>query len=85
MTHAFHIFKNLLPLLILMTPLILPFFSHLIPTPILKTTRYQLQPFPPFPQFKLPKTILSYYFIPLILSFPSFNIQQPTFIYLPII
>ncbi|MEH7584161.1 DUF2232 domain-containing protein, partial [Priestia megaterium] len=40
---------------------------------------------PPFREFKLPKSILWYYLIALILSFPSFNIEQGTFMYVAII
>ncbi|MGG2085656.1 YybS family protein [Priestia aryabhattai] len=85
MRDAFDMFKNLLPLLIVMGGVILAFFSQLIATPILKRTGYEVQAFPPFRELKLPKSILWYYLIALILSFPSFNIEQGTFMYVAII
>ncbi|TYR80290.1 DUF2232 domain-containing protein [Priestia megaterium] len=82
---AFTTFKYLLPLFIVMFGFAFAFFSQLIATPILKRMGHQVQSFPPFRELQLPKSIIWYYLIALILSFPSFNFEEGSFMFIAVL
>jgi len=78
-------FKYLLPLFIAMLGVVCAFFSQLIAASVLKRLKHDIESFPPFRELQLPKSVIWYYLIVLILSFPSFNFEEGSFMFIAIL
>ncbi|WP_110114499.1 YybS family protein [Bacillus sp. CGMCC 1.16541] len=80
---AVDIIKYMFPSIIVMMSFVFAFFTQLIATPILKRLQYKVEKFPPFHELKLPKSILWYYLLVLILSF--FDLQTGSFLFIAVV
>nr|WP_239583571.1 YybS family protein [Metabacillus iocasae] len=80
---ALDLIKYMFPSLIVMVSFVFAFITQLITAPILKRMRYEVERFPPFHQLQLPKSILWYYLLVLILSF--FSMETGSFLYIAVV
>jgi uncharacterized protein YybS (DUF2232 family) len=73
----------LLPSILVMSGFVLAFITQWIAAPILRKIRYKVEKFPPLREFRLPKSILWYYLLVMILSF--FKMEQGSFLYIAVL
>ncbi|MFC3886316.1 YybS family protein [Bacillus songklensis] len=73
----------LLPSVLAMSGFVLAFITKWIATPILRKLGYRIEKFPPLREFKLPKSILWYYLLVMIVSFV--RMEQGSFLYIAVL
>jgi uncharacterized protein YybS (DUF2232 family) len=73
----------LLPSILVMSGFVLAFITQWIAAPILRKIGYKVEKFPPLREFRLPKSILWYYLLVMILSF--FKMEQGSFLYIAVL
>ncbi|WP_416827916.1 YybS family protein [Ectobacillus polymachus] len=72
------------PSLVIMGSFMMSWFTLLIAAPILKRLRFEVQPWPPFRDLQLPRSVLFYYVIFLILAM-FMNVQEGSYLYTAIL
>ncbi|MBY0063543.1 MULTISPECIES: YybS family protein [Priestia] len=77
--------KYIIPTFLVVVSAVFSLITQAIAAPILKRLGHEVEKFPPIRALKLPKSVLWYYLITLILTFPMFNFEQGSFMYIVIL
>lgn len=73
-----------LPSLVIMGSFMMSWLTLIIATPILKRLRFEVQPWPPFREIQMPKSVLYYYVLFLVLAM-FIQVQEGSYLYIAIL